>query len=86
MALMCSMSIGGFSHAPRNSRSSAGSRQGAYTFMPGASIDVAYGIVDLDDSVHSRKLAAQLDRNSSFRLQQRSADPAVAREQIPRRV
>lgn len=51
-------------------------------FMPGASIDVAYGIVDLDDSAHSRKLAAQLDRNSSFRLRQRSADPAAAREQI----
>jgi len=51
-------------------------------FMPGASIDVAYGIVDLDGSDHSRRLAAQLDRNSSFRLQQRSSDPAAARDAI----
>jgi ABC-2 type transport system permease protein len=36
-------------------------------FMPGASIDVAYAIVDLDDSAHSRALAGRLDKSGSFR-------------------
>lgn len=36
-------------------------------FMPGASIDVAYAIVDLDGSSHSQSLARRLGRTGSFR-------------------
>lgn len=51
-------------------------------FMPGASIDVDYGIVDLDGSVHAQRLAAQLDGNSSFRRQSAGNDLAAGREAI----
>ena len=36
-------------------------------FMPGAAIDVAYAIVDLDGSPHSQSLARRLDKTGSFR-------------------
>ena len=36
-------------------------------FMPGASIDVAYAVVDLDNSPHSQALVRRLDKSGSFR-------------------
>lgn len=36
-------------------------------FMPGASIDVAYAVADLDGSAHSQALVRRLDKSGSFR-------------------
>ena len=49
-------------------------------FMPGAAIDVAYAVVDLDGSAHSQALVRRLEKSGSFRAASTSADLATARQ------
>jgi len=51
-------------------------------FMPGASIDVAYAVVDLDNSPHSQALVRRLDKSGSFRRIAVGQDLESAREGI----
>ncbi|MCE1240694.1 MAG: ABC transporter permease [Azonexaceae bacterium] len=51
-------------------------------FMPGAAIDVAYAVVDLDDSPASRALVARLDKAGSFRRIATERDAELARQQV----
>lgn len=51
-------------------------------FMPGASIDVAYAVVDLDNSPQSQALVRRLDKSGSFRRIAVGQDLETAREGI----
>ena len=51
-------------------------------FMPGASIDVAYAVVDLDNSPQSQALVRRLDKSGSFRRIAVGQDLDTAREGI----
>ena len=51
-------------------------------FMPGASIDVAYAVVDLDNSPHSQALVRRLDKSGSFRRIAVGQDLESARQGI----
>jgi len=51
-------------------------------FMPGASIDVAYAVVDLDNSPHSQALVHRLDKSGSFRRIAVGQDLETARQGI----
>ena len=51
-------------------------------FMPGASIDVAYAVVDLDNSPHSQALVRRLDKSGSFRRIAIGQDLETARQGI----
>ena len=51
-------------------------------FMPGASIDVAYAVVDLDNSPHSQALVRRLDKSGSFRRIAVGQDLDTARQGI----
>lgn len=51
-------------------------------FMPGASIDVAYAVVDLDNSPHSQALVRRLDKSGSFRRIAIGQDLESARQGI----
>lgn len=51
-------------------------------FSPGASIDAAYVVVDLDRSPHSAALLKRLDQGVSFRRLAPPADPQAARQGI----
>lgn len=49
------------------------------TFRPGASIDVAYAVIDLDDSRTSQALISRLDKAGSFKRRPAPADADEAR-------
>ncbi|MBU3696321.1 MAG: ABC transporter permease [Rhodocyclaceae bacterium] len=51
-------------------------------FMPGASIDVAYAVVDLDNSPQSQALVRRLDKSGSFRRIAVGQDLDAARQGI----
>ena len=51
-------------------------------FMPGASIDVAYAVVDLDNSPQSQALVRRLDKSGSFRRIAVGQDLESARQGI----
>lgn len=51
-------------------------------FTPGTAIDVAYAVVDLDQSAHSQSLVRRLDRNAAFRRLTADKDPESARRGI----
>lgn len=51
-------------------------------FTPGTTIDVAYVVVDLDQSVHSKSLIKRLDKAAAFHRRNSSNDQAVARQGI----
>lgn len=51
-------------------------------FMPGASIDVPFAVVDLDHSAHSRSLVSRLEKSSSFRSTAAIPDADAASAQI----
>jgi ABC-2 type transport system permease protein len=51
-------------------------------FMPGASIDVAFAVVDLDNSAHSRTLVRRLEKSSSFRSTAAVQDAEAAKALI----
>ena len=51
-------------------------------FTPGASIDAAYVVVDLDQSAHSQSLIKRLDKAAAFHRHQFNNDPEAARQGI----
>ena len=51
-------------------------------FSPGTTIDVAYVVVDLDQSVHSKALTQRLDKGAVFRRLEGGNDPDAARQGI----
>lgn len=51
-------------------------------FSPGTTIDVAYVIVDLDQSKHSKALTQRLDKVAAFRRLASDNDPEAARQGI----
>ncbi len=51
-------------------------------FTPGASIDAAYVVVDLDQSAHAKSLIKRLDKAAAFHRHQLNNDPEAARQGI----
>ena len=51
-------------------------------FTPGASIDAAYVVVDLDQSAHAKSLIKRLDKAAAFHRNQLNNDPETARQGI----
>lgn len=51
-------------------------------FTPGATIDVAYVVVDLDQSAHSKSLIKRLDKAAAFHRHASSNDQEAARQGI----
>ena len=51
-------------------------------FTPGATIDAAYVVVDLDRSAHSRALLKRLDKSAAFRRLDNAGDVDTARQGI----
>lgn len=51
-------------------------------FSPGTTIDVAYVVVDLDHSTHSKALIKRLDKGAAFRRLESTNDPDAARQGI----